>query len=85
MGGLGGPGPLPVAGAPCVGGGGVDLGGDPWWGGTWRPPQLPGKGVLGQGRAGVGAPHIRQENADAACQHLAGILSASQTRATYLK
>lgn len=50
----------------------------------WRPPQLAERGVLGPGRAG-GVPHIRQENADAACQHLAGILSASQTQATYLK
>lgn len=43
------------------------------------------EGCAGAGEGGGGGPHIRQENADAACQHLAGILSASQTRATYLK
>lgn len=78
-----GGGPLPLTGAPSVGGGGVDLGGDSS-AGMWRPPQLAERGVLGPGRVGV-VPHIRQENAGAACQHLAGILSASQTQATYLK
>lgn len=31
------------------------------------------------------AGEVHTLNADAVCQHLAGILSASQTRATYLK
>lgn len=81
-------------GVPCVGGG--DEGRKPFW---YRrlgdlEAQIPGfqpaRAVCwGQGRVAIGHLHQAEEehwrNADVASQHLAGILSASQTQATYLK
>lgn len=87
--------PLGLDGAPCLGGEGEGL--KPFWfrrrsilGNLEAQIPRPSSAGWGRGRQAAGnslhqAGEEHELNADAASQHLAGILSASQTQATYLK